>query len=123
MFCDEHEPTYRCANELRQTDISQLTPQSLYTDDLLAKIGALNYLQLLKCELLVLVLPCGRSAHLEAGWMCGQQRPVYVIGPMVPGEFDAMYVMTNGIFADDQYPQMIQKIEDDWQKIQQEMRT
>lgn len=27
----------------------------------------------------VLVLPCGRSAHTEAGWMAGQGRPVIVV--------------------------------------------
>lgn len=124
VFCDEHEPTYRLSQELRENyDMATLTPQAIETNKTLLTIGTLNFMQLIQCDVLVLVLPCGRSAHLEAGWMCGQQRPVYVIGPMVPGEFDAMYVMTNGIFADDQYPQMIQKIEDDWQKIQQEMRT
>lgn len=27
----------------------------------------------------VLVLPCGRSAHLEAGYMAGQRKPVYTL--------------------------------------------
>lgn len=27
----------------------------------------------------VLLLPCGRSAHLEAGWFIGQGRPVYIL--------------------------------------------
>lgn len=27
----------------------------------------------------VLVLPCGRSAHLEAGWFCGAGKPVHII--------------------------------------------
>ena len=27
----------------------------------------------------VLVLPCGRSAHLEAGWFAGQGKPVHVL--------------------------------------------
>ena len=29
----------------------------------------------------LLVLPCGRSAHLEAGWFVGQGRPVFVYSP------------------------------------------
>ncbi len=28
----------------------------------------------------VLVLPCGRSAHLEAGWFMGQGKPVIIFG-------------------------------------------
>jgi hypothetical protein len=27
----------------------------------------------------VLVLPCGRSAHLEAGWFVGQGKPLYIV--------------------------------------------
>jgi hypothetical protein len=29
----------------------------------------------------ILVLPCGRSAHVEAGWMQGIGMPVYVFSP------------------------------------------
>ena len=29
----------------------------------------------------VLLLPCGRSAHLEAGWACGAGREVYIVHP------------------------------------------
>jgi hypothetical protein len=29
----------------------------------------------------VLLLPCGRSAHLEAGWMAGAGKPVFVLAP------------------------------------------
>ena len=31
------------------------------------------------CDACVLVLPCGRSAHVEAGWFAGQGKPVYVL--------------------------------------------
>lgn len=33
------------------------------------------------CDACVLVLPCGRSAHIEAGWFAGQGKKVYVIIP------------------------------------------
>lgn len=119
VFCDEHEPTYRLSQELRQdVDVTTLTPQAIQTNKTLLTIGSLNYMRLIQCDALVLVLPCGRSAHLEAGWMCGQNRPVYVIGPMVPGEFDAMYVMVDGIFTNEEYPQLARKLEEDWQKRQ-----
>lgn len=32
-----------------------------------------------ECEVCVLVLPCGRSAHLEAGWAAGAGRKVVVL--------------------------------------------
>ena len=32
-----------------------------------------------RADCCVLVLPCGRSAHLEAGYMAGQGKPVYTV--------------------------------------------
>ena len=32
-----------------------------------------------KCDVCVLVLPCGRSAHIEAGWACGAGKPVLIL--------------------------------------------
>lgn len=44
----------------------------------------------------VLVLPCGRSAHLEAGWFCGQGKPVYaVLGHSIEPEL--MYILFNTV--------------------------
>lgn len=39
----------------------------------------------------VLVLPCGRSAHLEAGWMAGAGKPTIVLAPPGPIEPELMY--------------------------------
>ena len=33
------------------------------------------------CDACVLVLPCGRSAHAEAGWFAGQDKKVFVLIP------------------------------------------
>lgn len=38
----------------------------------------------------VLLLPSGRSAHNEAGYMCGKGKPVHVLR-MIPEEPDLMY--------------------------------
>jgi len=38
----------------------------------------------------VLVLPCGRSAHLEAGWISGRGKPVVVYAPTID-EPELMY--------------------------------
>jgi len=40
----------------------------------------------------VLVLPCGRSAHLEAGWFCGQGKPCWIYAAE-PTEPELMYLM------------------------------
>jgi len=40
------------------------------------------------CDACVLVLPCGRSAHLELGWFTGQGKPTAILldGPVVVPE-------------------------------------
>ena len=40
----------------------------------------------------VLVLPCGRSAHLEAGFMAGEGKPVYTLA-LEPVEPDLMNLL------------------------------
>jgi len=46
----------------------------------------------------VLVLPCGRSAHIEAGYFVGAGKPLLILlgGQMEP---ELMYKMATGVFA------------------------
>lgn len=46
----------------------------------------------------VLVLPCGRSAHLEAGWFAGAGRPVYVL-QIQSEEPELMNLLATGVFS------------------------
>lgn len=41
----------------------------------------------------VLVLPCNRSAHLEAGWFIGQGKPTYILIPPDYPEPELMYLL------------------------------
>lgn len=43
------------------------------------------------CDACVLVLPCGRSAHLEAGWAAGAGK--FTVGLLADGEPDLMWKM------------------------------
>jgi len=58
-------------------------------------------------EACVLVLPCGRSAHLEAGWFVGAGKPLFIL--LDPTEFgrdlghhvtELMYRMATKVYAD-----------------------
>jgi hypothetical protein len=49
-------------------------------------MGALQW-----CDACVLVLPCGRSAHLEAGWAAGADR--LTVALLTDGEPDLMWKM------------------------------
>lgn len=46
----------------------------------------------------VMVMPCGRSAHLEAGWFVGQGKPLWILASKAEPEL--MYKMATGIFDD-----------------------
>ena len=48
------------------------------------------------CDTCVLVLPCGRSAHTEAGWFAGKGRTVIVYIP-VRQEPELMYKLFSGV--------------------------
>lgn len=47
------------------------------------------------CDVGVLLHPCGRSAHLEAGWLAGRGRKVHVLA-LEPVEPDLMVLALNG---------------------------
>lgn len=52
----------------------------------------LDYNAMKNSSAAIIVLPCGRSAHLEAGYFVGSRKPLYVY---VPGKFEPelMYKM------------------------------
>ena len=49
-------------------------------------------------DVCILLLPCGRSAHSEAGWMQGAGKPTYVI-LTEKQEPELMYKLFAGIFT------------------------
>jgi hypothetical protein len=57
-----------------------------------ADMGALE-----GCDACVLVLPCGRSAHLELGWAAGAGRRTYVLAAPTLDEPELMVKMCSGV--------------------------
>ena len=57
-----------------------------------------DYDAMLECDICVMLLPCGRSAHAEAGWFAGAGRKVYVVCP-VKQEPELMYKLFDGVFV------------------------
>jgi nucleoside 2-deoxyribosyltransferase len=47
------------------------------------------------CDVCVLLLPCGRSAHLEAGWFIGRGKQVVIL--LADGEPELMYSMSTHV--------------------------
>ena len=55
----------------------------------------------------VLILPCGRSAHTEAGWFAGRGKKTFVYIPEMQ-EAELMYKLFDGVTGDlDELVQLI----------------
>lgn len=46
----------------------------------------------------LLVMPAGKSGHLELGYMAGSGKPTYVLFDTEPERWDVMYAFTNGVY-------------------------
>lgn len=49
-------------------------------------------------DAVVMLLPCGNSAHLEAGYAKGTGKELYILGEFPKGEFDVMYGFADGLY-------------------------
>lgn len=77
---------------------SQLTDPKRFRDEVLthptAQAGFNSDMTALRdAEVTVLVLPCGRSAHLEFGWAAGEGQKTYVLFDETIDEPELMYLM------------------------------
>lgn len=63
---------------------------------------------LMSCEACVLLLPCGRSAHLELGWACGAGKQTIVFARK-PHEPELMYAMCDRIVTD--LPELLEALD------------
>lgn len=50
-------------------------------------------------DVCVMVMPCGRSAHLEAGFFVGANKPLYIL--LSDGEPELMYKMASALCSDE----------------------
>jgi hypothetical protein len=55
---------------------------------------------ILRCRVGVLVLPAGKSAHLELGYMLGQGKRGYILFDEEPKRWDVMYQFATALFID-----------------------
>lgn len=66
--------------------------------DIAAKGYGKDWMAMEACSVGVLLLPCGRSAHLEAGYFVGRpHKRLYIVAPELP-EPELMYRMADGIY-------------------------
>lgn len=59
----------------------------------------------------VMVLPCGKSCHMELGYMIGQGKKTYVLMPEAPERVDVMYNLAG--FVTDSLSRLVQQLQVD----------
>jgi nucleoside 2-deoxyribosyltransferase len=62
-------------------------------------VFALDKYHLDRCDVGVLVLPAGKSAHMELGYLRGCKKPTYVLLDGEPERFDIMYLFATECFT------------------------
>ena len=61
-------------------------------------------------DCVVMLMPCGRSSHLEAGYAKGQGKLLYIYGPFPRGEFDVMYGLADGLFRPEEFMELVEAL-------------
>ncbi|MBS3085372.1 hypothetical protein J4225_01675 [Candidatus Pacearchaeota archaeon] len=51
-----------------------------------------------RCDIGILYMPCGKSGHLELGYMLGSGKNGYVLFDREPDRWDVMYQFCDGVF-------------------------
>jgi nucleoside 2-deoxyribosyltransferase len=60
------------------------------------------------CNIVILILPSGKSAHLEAGYAKGQGKEMIIFGDFIKGDRDVMYGFANGLFRECELDKMLE---------------
>ncbi len=53
-----------------------------------------------RADVAVLLLPAGRSGHLELGYMLGRGKTGYIVYPSPPERWDVMYNFATGVYTE-----------------------
>lgn len=55
---------------------------------------------LAEAHAVVMVLPAGKSGHLELGWAIGRGKPAFIYLPQEPERYDLMYLLADQVVTD-----------------------
>jgi nucleoside 2-deoxyribosyltransferase len=99
IFCDPAEPAAQISLGLRKEDRTKLWDSwnALKTHEV-QEIFESDFKELKACDLVLLMTPSGKSAHMEAGYAVGAGKVLVILDHPILGEWDAMYGMANAIF-------------------------
>lgn len=63
-------------------------------------------------DAVMMLLPCGNSAHLEAGYAKGSGNKLYIIGEFPVGQFDVMYGFADALVRYEHIIEFIDSLKD-----------
>jgi len=102
VFCDEEMPACKISMDLKRLPAqASWTAKEALANPMVQGIYVNDRAKLDSADLVLLVLPSGKSAHMEAGIKKGQGGKVVVFGPSVPGDWDTMYLAFDAFFTSD----------------------
>ena len=58
-------------------------------------------------NIIIMLMPCGRSSHMEGGYGVGSGKRLYMYGEFNKGEFDVMYGFAYGLFRTEEYDKLV----------------
>lgn len=91
-FCERNSGHFVFdAHDWRGRDLSTITVKQGFRHPAFRKAFQSDKAGLDWANTVVLLLPSGRSSHLEAGYAAGQGKNVFVLGAPIAGDFDVMY--------------------------------
>lgn len=62
------------------------------------------------CDACVIILPAGRSAHLEGGYAKGCGKLLFIMSHLTPGEWDVMYGMADKVINVESPQELVQEL-------------
>ncbi len=107
VFCDVNEPACKVSMAVRSLTESQLwDAKEALSKKPVQEIYVYDMAKLKPADCVLLVLPCGKSSHIEAGYKKGQGKSVVVYGATSSGDWDTMYLMFDAFFTTEETKQM-----------------
>ena len=61
-------------------------------------------------DCVIMILPCGKSSHMEAGYAAGQGKRLYLYGDFPSGEFDVMYGFADALFRTEEFDLLVNRL-------------
>lgn len=78
---------------------NQIQPPAIYDHPLVKKAHEADKAALDACEILIIVLPSGKSSHWEAGYAKGQGKKVIIYAPETRHEAETVYLYADDIIT------------------------